>query len=267
MPEGDTIHRTARTLRAALVDKTVLAARSNKLAAGTLIGRSVRAVEAHGKHLLIYFDDGRALHSHMRMTGSWHLYRPGERFRRSEGAARIVLEVSAGEATEFVAVCFSAPVVELVHARKDGGAEAVDHLGPDVLSADFDETRACALLRIDGARPIGDAIMDQTRIAGVGNIYKSETLFVTRVDPRTPVAEIDDPTLFAIVSAARRLMSSNMRGPTRTTTSRTDSAQRFWVYRRAGRPCLRCGTTILVIKQGDLARTTYFCPSCQNRAP
>lgn len=261
MPEGDTIHRAARALHAALAGKRILGFRSNKILARDLVGRRIDAAEAHGKHLIVRLDDGRAIHSHMQMTGAWHVYRPGARWRRSEGAARVVIEAGPeGGPADVVAVCFSAPTVELVVA-KDAVPDAVAHLGPDVLSPDFDAIEARARLRARGEAPIGEAIMDQTAIAGVGNVYKSEVLFVTRVDPFAPVSSLEDATLDAVIKAARRLMWSNLRGPMRTT--RRGEGPKHWVYGRSGLPCLRCGTPIAMRRQGALARSTYHCPSCQ----
>ncbi len=259
MPEGDTIHRAARALHAALAGKRILAFRSNKILARDLVGRRLEGVEAHGKHLVMRLDDGRAIHSHMQMTGAWHLYRPGERWRRSPGAARAVLEAGPEDGPpDVVAVCFSAPTMELVTAVS-ATPSAVAHLGPDVLAPDFDRDEARRRLRARGELPIGEAILDQTAIAGVGNIYKSETLFVTRVDPFAPVSALDDATLDAVIKAARRLMWSNLRGPMRTT--RRGEGPKHWVYRRSGLPCLKCGTTIAMRRQSG--RSTYFCPSCQ----
>ena len=308
MPEGDTIHRAAHTLSRAIGGKVIRRARSPlpALAKGaeSLAGRSIEAVEAHGKHLLIRFDDGRALHSHMRMTGSWHIYRPGEAWQKPARAARFVLETD-----DFVAVCFNAPVVDLVRTtpppkaaegqapkipaaqdadrpppvdvplrnrmgRSLGGAADLERLGPDLLKDSFDKAEAARRLRARGDTPIGEAVLDQSAIAGIGNIYKSETLFVCRVNPFDPVGAINAETLDRIIETARELMSQNLRPGPRTTRFRTGlggpgpgRGSRYWVYKKSGDPCLVCGTTIRMRRQGISARSTYFCPRCQGAPP
>ncbi|GAC1394532.1 MAG: Fpg/Nei family DNA glycosylase [Polyangiales bacterium] len=265
MPEGDTILRTATTLAPVLVGKEVtrFAATRADLAHAHLVGHRVTGVDAHGKHLFIRFDDGRVLHSHMRMTGSWHLYRPGDRWRRPAHRARCVLEVAGA-----VAVCFDAPVLRLMMPSAVRRDPTLAALGPDVLAADFDEVEAVRRLRTLGAEAIGAAILDQRALAGVGNIYKSETLFRCRVDPRTTVAALDaaDPSdesgaLVRIVREARRLMRANLTTVSRTTSERAGA--RYDVYRRSGRACRRCGETIKMVRQGRDARSTYWCPGCQ----
>lgn len=262
MPEGDTIWRAARTLRAILVGREVRAVRSTVHevadAADTLAGRRVTAVEPHGKHLLIRFDDGTALHTHMRMTGSWHVYRAGEPWQKPARGARVVIDTG-----EWVAVCFHAPVVALARGRV--APRAVRSLGPDVLAPELDTSAALARLRARGATSIGEAILAQRVLAGVGNIYKSETLHACRVHPRAPVASLTDGQLHAIVTTARRIMRSNLDTTSRRT--RSPHGPRYAVYRRAGEACTTCGTAIERIRQGDAARTTYFCPTCQPATP
>lgn len=203
MPEGDTIHRAARSLRVALLDKTIVRFASTRILTRDLAGKRFTSIEAHGKHLLLRLDDGRAIQAHMGMTGSMHVYRPGERWRRSEGAARMVIEVEG-----FVVVAFSVPTLRIVDAGVSGGAHdagvprAVARLGPDVLAPDFDAELAVKNLRARAELPLGVAIMDQTALAGVGNIYKSETLFTLGLDPFAPVARFDDAALRAVVARA-----------------------------------------------------------------
>lgn len=273
MPEGDTILRAARTLALALTGKTVCRLDSPipELQNAALTGRRVDAVEAHGKNLFVRFDDGRTLHTHMRMNGSWHLYRPGERWLKSAAAARVVLEVEArpgeGAASRaFVAVCFSAPVVRLLVAGLGDTERA--RLGPDILKPDFDSATAMARLRALGPRPIGEALLVQSAVAGIGNIYKSESLFAQRLDPWTPVSRLDDRALAAIVDEARRLMLRNVAPGSgmRTTTASSlagERGSRFAVYGRSGRPCTKCGAVIAMRRQGPAQRSTYYCPSCQ----
>jgi endonuclease-8 len=266
MPEGDTILRAARTLDRALAGRRVTAARAPALpgAGDGLAGRTVSRVAARGKNLLVHFDDGVALRTHMRMTGSWHLYRPGERWRRPGALARVVLETDA-----WVAVCFAAPVVELLAPGEEERHEPLASLGPDILGATFDYGEAVRRLRALGETPLGEAIMAQRAVAGIGNIYKSETLFLTRADPFAQAGSFDEKRLTRILARARELMTAAL-GPspraTRPTLSRSrDPGARYWVYRREGRPCRRCGTEISMRRQGLDRRSTYFCMRCQAR--
>ncbi|MGZ8528161.1 MAG: DNA-formamidopyrimidine glycosylase family protein, partial [Candidatus Limnocylindrales bacterium] len=214
MPEGDTLHRTADGLRPYLVGRAVTAARSGGPGAtpqaGRLVGSTVTSVEAIGKNLLIRFDNGLELRTHLRMNGSWHRYRPGERWRRPPGRARLVLEVPGA-----VAVCFDAPVVELFETRAEGLHAALAGLGPDLLAVDFETAggAAEALRRLrDPARAdrsIAEALLDQRALAGIGNVYKSELLFIERVDPWARVGDHDDATLARLIATARRLLLAN----------------------------------------------------------
>ena len=274
MPEGDTLHRTADGLRPYLVGRPVTAARSGGPGAvpqtARLVGSTVTAVEAIGKNLLIRFDNGLELRTHLRMNGSWHRYRPGERWRRPPARARLVLEVPGA-----VAVCFDAPVVELFETRAEGLHAALARLGPDLLAEDFETAggAAEALRRLgDPARAdrsIAEALLDQRSLAGIGNVYKSEILFIERVDPWARVDEVPDETLARLVATARRLLLVNADrrgGAERVTTGghRTAAGQALWVYGRAGRPCRRCGTLIDSRRQGsELPRLTFWCPRCQ----
>jgi endonuclease-8 len=260
MPEGDTILRAARTLQKVLAGKAIVAAESPRfaLADSRLVGRTVAKVEALGKNLLIRFDDGRVLHTHMRMTGSWHVYRPGERWQKPRRDARIVLATD-----DFVTVCFNAPVVRLLAAAEVERDPALTRLGPDLLSPGF--SRAEALRRIGALAPIeiGEAVMRQDAVAGIGNVYKSETLFVCRVDPFARVGALPEETLGTILDAARRLMSANLTGRGPRTTRPSLGRERTWVYGRRGRPCRKCRTPIRMRRQGADLRSTYWCPACQ----
>ena len=260
MPEGDTILRAARTLSRALQGGQLLSFRSPLIVAD-LAGRTVERVNARGKHLLIHFDDGRALHSHMRMTGSWHLYRPGERWQKPERLARAVLETK-----DFVAVCFNAPLVELLSEAEVARHPALSRLGRDLLRPEFEAAAAAARLRERGSTPIGEALLDQTALAGIGNIYKSETLFVCRVNPFIPVARVSPRDLDRVVAQARSLMSASVEGTSRRTRERP-GGPRYWVYRRSGQPCFVCGGPIRMRRQGDAGRSTYWCPRCQAAPP
>ena len=262
MPEGDTIWRTARALQAALGGRTVTAFSSTLPAVAAaarrfgLVGRSVERVEAKGKHLLVRFGGGAVLHTHQGMTGSWHLYRRGSRWRQAPHLARAVLE-----AGEVVAVCFRAPRVELLTAAEAARQGSLVHLGPDVMAEAFDAAVARARLRAAGDVDIGAALLQQSRLAGIGNVYKSEVLFRCGLSPFARVAALSDEVLDRVVATARGQMRGNRDAASRRTT-RLVSVQ-HWVYRRSGRPCLRCGTTIERRLQGDPPRSTYFCPACQ----
>lgn len=264
MPEGDTIFRAAAALRGYLEGQRILAARSR--VPGPRIERIVGAVvtrlEPRGKHLVIYFDNGLALHTHLRMTGSWHRYAPGERWRRAQSQARVVLEVA-----DSVVVCFNAPVAELLDERAAARHPSLATLGPDLLAAEFDREAALGRLRAPerAGLSLADALLDQRAMAGVGNVFKSEILFVERLDPRLRVAEVTDDTLRRAIATAERLLRSNVlpERSFRVTTDVSARGSKTWVYGRAGRPCLRCGARVERQLQGDPPRSTYWCPRCQ----
>ena len=258
MPEGDTLFRTAAGLRPHLVGRTVTAARARRPGPQIerVVGTTIEAVESQGKNLLIRFDNGLELRTHLRMNGSWHRYRPGERWRRPEARARLVLEVPGA-----VAVCFDAPVVELFEQRAEVLHPAISALGPDLLDPAFDEDTAQEAFRRlrDPARAgltISEALLDQRALAGIGNIWRNETLFVERTDPFAVVGSLDDATLRGLVSTARRLLTES--------ATLAPGRARVHIYRRTGRPCPRCGTPIRSRPlAAELPRTTYWCPRCQ----
>jgi endonuclease-8 len=271
MPEGDTIHRAARTLHTALGGQRVerfesVLAQLTRVDADTPIaGRIVERVEARGKHLLMWFEGGLILRTHMRMHGSWHVYRPGERWQRPRHEMRIVLETAP-----YVAVAFAVPVAEFVDAATIDREGPVAELGPDVLSDTFDAAEAVARLRTRGEMEIADALLDQRALAGIGNVFKSEVLFAARVNPLTRVGALDDATLARIVTIAQRQMRANAgeadtvaAAGGRRTTNRLDPSARLWVYGRRGLPCRRCGAPIQRAKQGPDTRSTYWCERCQ----
>ena len=277
MPEGDTLHRTADGLRPYLVGRPVTAARANGPGAipqvHRLVGATVIEVEAIGKNLLIRFDTGLELRTHLRMNGSWHRYRPGERWRRPAARARLVLEVPGA-----VAVCFDAPVVELLEIRAEKLHPVLARLGPDLLAPDFEPAGATEAVRrlrdpVRADRTIAEALLDQRALAGIGNVYKSEVLFIERIDPWAPVGGLPDEALTRLVATARRLLVANADrrgGAERVTTggSRAAAGQAVWVYGRAGRPCRRCGALVARRLQGtDLPRLTFWCPRCQAGGP
>lgn len=263
MPEGDTIWRTARTLHAALSGKAVLAFASSlpPVAAAArrlgVVGQTVEAVEARGKHLLVRFSGGAVLHTHQGMRGSWRLARTAGGAGSARTHPRAVIETAG-----VVAACTRAPVVELLSRAQAAAHPALSRLGPDLLGAGFDPVAARRRLRARGETPIGVALMDQTALAGIGNVYKSEVLFLCGVSPRARVRDLDDGTIDRLVAKAGELLRRNLGpGPRRTTSAL--SPLRLWVYRRSGEPCRRCGTAIERVVQGDEARSTYFCPACQ----
>jgi len=263
VPEGDTIWRAARTLHAALAGRTVVAfdsALPEVVAAArrhALVGRTVEAVEARGKHLLVRFAGGAVLHTHQGMRGSWRLHRVAGGVRRPSSAARAVIETA-----DVVATCSLAPVVEVLSAAQAAAHPALARLGPDLLGPGFDPVAARRRLRERGDLEIGPALMDQTSLAGIGNVYKSEVLFLCGVSPFRRVRELDDAALDRLVARPGKLLRRNL-GPGLRRTTSSLAPGRLWVYRRSGQPCRKCGTTIERRVQREQARSTYFCPACQ----
>ncbi len=285
MPEGDTLYRTAAGLRPHLVGRAVTAARARVPGPQVerIVGASVAAVDAVGKNLLIRFGNGLELRTHLRMHGSWHRYRPGESWRRPAGRAVLVLEVEGA-----VAVCIDAPVVELLETRAESLHPPLAGLGPDATADAFDRDEALQRLRdpARAGRAIGEALLDQRALAGAGNVYRSEVLFIERVDPFARVGDLDQATLGRLVDRTRALLLANRDAAVRVTTGpagggaaspldpgaanatgpaarSVSSGSRLWVYRRSGRPCRRCGTPIAARRHGELPRTTNWCPRCQ----
>jgi endonuclease-8 len=271
MPEGDTLARIAVALRPYLAGRTVKAARARLPGPqiSRIVGQKIDAVDAAGKNLLIKFDGGLELRTHLGLHGSWHRYRPGETWRRPPSRAALVLEVPGA-----VAVCFDAPVVELFERRAEVVHPTLSMLGPDLLDPEFDQPEAVRRLRHPSraGMPVGEALLDQRALAGIGNVFKSEVLFIEKVDPFATLGQLDEATIERLVVTARELMVATTRpgapaGRTTTIDPRTGARlapSRLWVYDRAGRPCHRCGTLILSEGQGaELPRTTYWCPSCQ----
>jgi len=250
MAEGDTILRAARRLDAALAGEAVAVTAPNPRgrAAGVerLDGRRLERVDCHGKNLLLRCGD-LVLHSHLGMNGSWHVYPRGGRWRKPRRAAWAVL---VGEAQE--AVQFGGPTLRVLPAVRLGRDPQLARLGPDVLAPDFDPEAAIRLLRADPSRTLGDALLDQTAIAGIGNIFKSEACFAARLDPWRPLGELGDEDLRAVLLAARELMLAAVE------KGRLPHA----VYRRRS-PCAVCGGPIAARGQGDANRTTYWCRKCQ----
>ena len=260
MPEGDTILRAARTLNRALSGRTVTKFSSplSQLKQAQLEGRVVTEVSAHGKNMLMNFDDGRTLYSHMRMHGSWHIYRPGEKWQKPAHLAVCSLETDA-----FVAVCFNAPVLELLTEKERTRHKVLGALGPDVLVEEFDSTEVLRRMRERGAMPVGEAIMLQQLLAGVGNVYKSETLFLCKLNPFKAVRDLDDKELLGMMQVARELMSKNLAPAQMRRTRAAWEGENYYVYRRQGEPCVMCTTPIEMRRQGLGGRSTYYCSRCQ----
>ncbi len=261
MPEGDTIFRAAATLDRWLSGREVTAARTtvDRLPAHKLIGQTVAAVEARAKHLLIRFSGGSVLHTHMKMTGSWHVYSAGERWQKPVSQARFVLE-----AGERVAVCFNAPVVELLAVGGEQQHPALTGLGPDVLKPPVDlvEVRRRAAGTPESLT-IGELLLDQRVVSGIGNIWRCESLFLQRLDPFRPRSAVSDEQLDAVVTVAAELMLRSAKPHEYSGRDFGAGADRPWVYGRARRPCHRCRTPIRLGHLGDQPRMVYWCPSCQ----
>jgi len=261
VPEGDSLYRFAQNLRPALEGKAINAARSHGPGpvpqVERIVGATCTAVRSQGKNMLISFDNGLALRGHLRMHGTWHVYAPGEPWRRPESQARLVLEVDGA-----VVVNFSAPVIELIEERALAVHSPIANLGPDLLDDDFDAGLAFANFR-DPSRAgltVGDAIMDQRAMVGVGNIWKNETLFRCGVNPWRRVGELDDDTVRGIITTARALLRASVGKPNSLELKHRPS---LYVYLRGGQPCARCHTRLRSAPQGIDIRHTAWCPSCQ----
>lgn len=255
MPEGDTILSAARRVGAALIGKPILAIETPQPRHAMdrwperLDGRAVRGVDARGKHLFIRFEGELTLHSHLRMTGQWGVYGRGERWRRSPRRAWLVIRTEQHEVVEF-----DGPVLELMTEARTRFDRRLATLGPDLLADDFDERRFLALLRADDqSRGVGEALLDQRNLAGVGNMWKAEGCFLAGIDPWRRLRDLSDGEAVAVLHELRPLMKASADG----------RRGRRWVYDRAGLPCRRCQTPIRARGQGDDNRTSYWCPECQ----
>ena len=251
MAEGDTIVRAARRLQAALAGQQVAVSAPNPRgrAAGIerLDGRRLERVESHGKNLLLRFGD-LVLHSHLGMNGSWHVYPRGGRWRKPRRSAWAAL---AGDSQE--AVQFGGPTLRLIPAGRLSRDPQLARLGPDILaSEELDLDVVARGLRVDPGRELGDALLDQSLVAGVGNIFKSEACFAARVDPWRAIGELGDDELHEVLGAARTQMQVAV-----------ESGRHSYAVYRARRPCPSCGGRVIARGQGDANRTTYWCPNCQ----
>ena len=275
MPEGDTIFRTARALTRVLVGRPITRFRSNyplltRFHDDTpLTGQLVERVESRGKWMLMYFSSGGILATHLLMSGSWHIYRPGERWQKPASHMRIVLENSVCQA-----VGFKVPVAQMHSAVSLARDRRIPQPAKDVLSADFDAGAAAQRIIVCAREEIGDVLLHQEVLAGVGNVFKSEVCFVAGVHPFALVADLSGDVIAALVAQSQHLVSANVledsgdtivtyRGQNRRTTRASDPAASLWVYGRAGDPCRRCGERIRRRIQGPDARVTFWCPQCQ----
>lgn len=274
MPEGDTIFRAARTLHRALAGRTVTGFETQlpglaRVDVDTpLTGRTVEYARAQGKWLQIGFSGDLILLTHMLMSGSWHIYRPGETWQKSRYHMRVVIETP-----EILAVAFNVPVAEFHTPDSLARRPGFRRLGQDVLGGAFDEEEAAAALAAYPNLEVGVALLRQSILAGLGNVFKSEVCFLGGVNPFRYVGDLSPLQLRQLCAIARKLLLANA-GPEsgeaivtylgmRRTTGRSDPSERVWVYRRAGEPCRKCGSRILSRKQGEDARTTFWCPRCQ----
>jgi endonuclease VIII len=257
MPEGDTIHYAANRIRPVLEGQVPDAIRTphprfaRDRWAERLAGRPVTAVTAHGKHLFLRFGDDLTIHSHLRMTGAWRVHPEGARWARSPRRAWLVISKDDNDVVQF-----DGPVLELLTETRRRFDRRLALLGPDIVADDFDADRAVALLRQDDpTRGIGDALLDQRVVAGIGNMWKAEGCWLARVDPWRPAADVGDAEVRTILDELRPRMRESAAGG-------HQKAHRN-IYNNAGRACPRCGTTITARGQGDDNRTTYWCPGCQ----
>ena len=274
MPEGDTIFRSARALNRALAGKIVTRFETAYAQLASvdddkkLAGRTVERVEARGKWLLMHFSGDLILVTHMRMNGSWHLYRTGERWRRARRDLRVVIETA-----DWSAVGFTVPVAEFHSAASMLRKTMIPAPNIDLLKQDFDFAGVIGGIQESPDEQIAEVLLNQRVMAGVGNVYKSETCFLCAVNPFRPVRTLDSKQLEELVFTARKFLSLNVAEDAngeistyaglRRTTHTSDQSARLWVYGRRGEPCRRCGTPIEMRKQGVGARTTFWCPLCQ----
>lgn len=259
MPEGDTIHIAARNLSKVLVERVITEAtgRRELQCVEQLVGQTVQSVEARGKHLIIHFTGEFVIHSHMGMTGSWHIYRVADRWQKPARQAFVVLRT-----TEWCVVCFTPKQLRLITETALRRDPYLQHLGPDLLADEISDDVFLARMRTQNTDQIGHVLMNQQIVAGIGNVYRSELLFLENLHPDTLVQRLTNQQLLNLRDRIVPLMKRNMDGNPRTTRFEGDRF-RHWVYGRRNEPCLKCGATIELLRQGDLARSVYFCPSCQ----
>jgi endonuclease-8 len=277
LPEGDTIYRAARTLNRAFTGKRVvqfvsvfprlIRVHEDK----PITGRTIELVRSVGKHILMEFSGNLILRTHMRMNGSWHIYRPGERWQRPRASMRIIIATE-----DFVAVAFDLQVAEFVRTKDLRRHTELRKLGPDLLANNFDAADARRRLTERTGAEIADVLLNQRVMAGIGNVYKSEVLFACGISPFARVETLTDEEIACLISIGRKFLTANVSDQLapmttysglRRTTRRANPGERLWVYGRAKDPCRRCGTAISVRAQGRDARLTYWCSTCQPLRP
>jgi endonuclease-8 len=274
MPEGDTIFRAARTLNRALAGnvvigfETVLPKLSRVEFDSAITGRTVESVEAKGKWMSMNFSGGLVLLTHMLMNGSWHIYRPGEAWQRRRIDMRIVVKTE-----KIWAVAFNVPIAEFHTEDTLRRRQGFRNLGQDVLGAEFDPATSAQHLRTRKDFQVGVALLTQSLMAGLGNVYKSEVCFACGINPFRRVEDLSENEVSCLVETSRKFLLANVTDPAgdqittyrgmRRTTGRSNSEERLWVYGRRNQPCRQCGTPVESRKQGEDARTTFWCPACQ----
>jgi endonuclease VIII len=272
MPEGDTVFRAAQTLHKFMAGRVVTRFESvypalTRVAEDhPVVGRTIESVSARGKHLLMSFSGDLVLRTHLRMNGSWHIYPAGARWHRPARDMRVLVATA-----DACAVGFNIPIAELLTGRDVERQPQLRALGPDLLATEFDRDEALRRIAARSSDPIGDVLLDQRVVAGIGNVFKSEILFLAGIDPFAPVCTLAPADLERIVDISRQQLTTNVMGRSQTlsratgrrTTRSLDPNEKLWVYSRGGRPCRRCGTLIQSRKTGTDARLTYWCPTCQ----
>jgi endonuclease-8 len=261
VPEGDTIHRTATALRTALVGRPMLSFTAPRLLGPVPeVGRTIESVTSHGKHLEIAWDDGLILHTHMRMTGSWHLYRLEERWRKRTAQMRVAIEVEG-----WVAVCFNAPIVDTYRQFDRHRHPGFGRLGPDLCqtNADLDECVARMLDYVPETTPVSEVLLDQHVACGVGNVYRCEVLWAIGLSPFAAVGSLSEADAREVVESSAAMLRANLSSSRRVTVPELKGG--LAVYGRNGQRCTRCGDTIQVKRAGEMNRLLYWCPGCQAR--
>jgi endonuclease VIII len=272
MPEGDTIFRAARTLHTFMAGDRVTRFESvypavNRIAEDRpVVGRTIEAVSARGKHILFTFSGDLVLRTHLRMNGSWHIYPAGARWQRPARDMRVLVCTA-----DACGVGFNIPVAELLSTRELARHSQLQSLGPDLLGEPFNRAEAIRRIREHEGEPIADVLLDQRVLAGIGNVFKSEILFLAALDPFVPVAALSEQDLERVVDISRQQLAANVMDRSQTlspalgrrTTRSLDPGEKLWVYGRGGRPCRRCGAAIRSKKTGADARLTYWCRICQ----
>lgn len=265
MPEGDTIHKIANWLAPRLEGRCPEAVTlPGRRESGRFDGRCVAGVRVIGKHLFIDFDNDEALRSHLGMYGSWHFYRTGETWKKPQRQASVIIK-----SEDVIYVCFNAKEVEVVAAPSVRRRIIDTRLGPDLIGEpvepDYLARRARELLEPDEL--LMDALLDQRVASGIGNVYKSETLFIERIAPRARLADVSDERLCDCFDTAGRLLRANLGGGKRVTRFEGDGAGRLWVYGRNGKPCHECARPVRSKRMGRHHRSTYWCEACQSPQP